>query len=80
MGMRGKKTKTKLLVFVACLTSQRHAHLSQGRICSDNYTCCHTELEDQTAGDGQGLNKVNGSDIEFGNESYSPAFHLVVSS
>ena len=36
--------------FVACLTSQQHASMSQGRICSDNYTCCHTEIEvaDQT--------------------------------
>ena len=33
-----------------CLTSQQHASVSQGRICSDNYTCCHTEIEvaDQT--------------------------------
>ena len=33
-----------------CLTSQQHASLSQGRICSDNFTCCHTEIEvtDQT--------------------------------
>ena len=35
---------------VACLTSQQHASVSQGRICSDNFTCCHTETEvaDQT--------------------------------
>ena len=35
---------------LACLTSQQHASLSQGRICSDNFTCCHTETEaaDQT--------------------------------
>ena len=38
------------LLFVACLTSQQHASVSQGRICSDNFTCCHTEIEvaDQT--------------------------------
>ena len=30
---------------VGCLTSQQHASLSQGRICSDNFTCCHTEIE-----------------------------------
>ena len=30
---------------VACLTSQQHASVSQGRICSDNWTCCHTEIE-----------------------------------
>ena len=26
-----------------CLTSQQHANVSQGRICSDKCTCCHTE-------------------------------------
>ena len=30
---------------LACLTSQQHASVSQGRICSDNFTCCHTETE-----------------------------------
>ena len=35
---------------VACLTSQQQASVSQGRICSDNFSCCHTEIEvaDQT--------------------------------
>ena len=35
---------------LACLTSQQQASVSQGRICSDNFTCCHTEIEvaDQT--------------------------------
>ena len=35
---------------VGCLTSKQHASVSQGRICSDNCTCCHTEIEvaDQT--------------------------------
>ena len=39
-----------LFVFVGCLTSQQQASVSQGRICSDNFTCCHTEIEvaDQT--------------------------------
>ena len=32
-------------MFVGCLTSQQHASVSQGRICSDNCTCCHTEIE-----------------------------------
>ena len=38
------------ILFVGCLTSQQHACVSQGRICSDNLTCCHTEIEavDQT--------------------------------
>ena len=31
--------------FVGCLTSQQHASVSQGRICSDNFTCCHTKIE-----------------------------------
>ena len=34
-----------VVLFVACLTSQQHASVSQGRICSDNCTCCHTETE-----------------------------------
>ena len=35
---------------LGCLTSQQHASVSQGRICTDNFTCCHTEIEvaDQT--------------------------------
>ena len=37
-------------LLVGGLTSQQHASVSQGRICSDNCTCCHTEIEvaDQT--------------------------------
>ena len=34
-----------LLLLVDCLTSQQQASVSQGRICSDNLTCCHTEIE-----------------------------------
>ena len=30
---------------LACLTSQQHASVSQGRICTDKSTCCHTEIE-----------------------------------
>ena len=32
------------------LVGWHHASVSQGRICSDNFTCCHTEIEvaDQT--------------------------------
>ena len=30
---------------VGCLTSQQHASVSQGWICSDSCTCCHTEIE-----------------------------------
>ena len=32
-------------LFVGCLTSQQQASVSQGRICSDNLTCCHTEIQ-----------------------------------
>ena len=37
-------------LFVGCLTSQQQASVSQERICSDTFTCCHTEIEvaDQT--------------------------------
>ena len=35
----------QLLLLVDCLTSQQHAGISQGRICSDKFTCCHTETE-----------------------------------
>ena len=39
-----------LFLFVGCLTPQQHASAYQGRIYSDNFTCCHTEIEvaDQT--------------------------------
>ena len=33
------------LLFVGCLMSQKQASVSQGRICSDNFTCCHTEVQ-----------------------------------
>ena len=50
---RDKRTLTLTVQFgwlVGCVTSQQHASVSQGRICSDNFTCCHTEIEvaDQT--------------------------------
>ena len=39
-----------VVLFVGCLTSQQQASVSQERICKDNFTCCHTEIEvaDQT--------------------------------
>ena len=45
-----KARKAILLLFVGCLTSQQKASVSRGRMCSDNFTCCHTEIEvaDQT--------------------------------
>ena len=43
---RGVKTRRFCFVlFVGCLTSQQHASVSQGGIFSDNFTCCHTEIE-----------------------------------
>ena len=32
-------------LLVGCLMSQQQARVSQGRICSDNFTCCHTEIQ-----------------------------------
>ena len=32
-------------LLVACLTSHQHASVSPGRICTDNFTCCNTEIE-----------------------------------
>ena len=31
--------------FLACLMSKQHARVSQGQICSNSCTCCHTEKE-----------------------------------
>ena len=39
------RVKCSLLLFTGCLTSQQHASVSPGRICSHNFTCCHTETE-----------------------------------
>ena len=41
---------SQVCLFVGCLMSLQQASVSQGRICSDNFTCCHTEIEvaDQT--------------------------------
>ena len=43
-------TKRFVCWLLACLTSQQHTSVSQGRICSDSFTCCHIEIEvaDQT--------------------------------
>ena len=50
-GWRLEITVEFVCLFVGCLTSQQHASVSQGRICSDNFTCCHSEIEaaDQTS-------------------------------
>ena len=39
------RKSTGVCLLVSCLTSQQHASVSQGRICLDNFTCCHTEIE-----------------------------------
>ena len=48
--IRGVPRARFVCLLVGCLTSQQQASVSQGRICSDNFTCCHTEIEvaDQT--------------------------------
>ena len=49
-GFRDSRPRQGVVLFVGCLTSQQHASVSQGRICSNNFTCCHTDTEvaDQT--------------------------------
>ena len=44
---RNARSLSTILVgcLLACFTSQQHATVSQGRICSHNFTCCHTEIE-----------------------------------
>ena len=39
-----------VVVGFRCLRSQRHASVTEGRICPNKCTCCHTEIEvaDQT--------------------------------
>ena len=44
-GQRESSNQAKFVcLLVGCLTSQQHASVSQGRICSDNFTCCHVLL------------------------------------
>ena len=37
--------KSLVSLLVGCIASQQHASVSQGRICSDKFTGCHTEIE-----------------------------------
>ena len=48
----GRKAKVEMdwekgtwSLLIGCLMPLQHASVSQGRICSDNFTCCHTEIE-----------------------------------
>ena len=34
-----------IVLFVGCLTLQQRVSVFQRRICSDNYTCCHTHMK-----------------------------------
>ena len=45
-----KECNCWLVLLVGCLMSQQHASVSQGCICSENFMCCHTEIQvaDQT--------------------------------
>ena len=42
---RGGEVRDLFCWLVGCLTSLQHASVSQGRICTDKFTCCHTEIE-----------------------------------
>ena len=48
--IKNKKKGLCVCWLVGCLTSLQHASVFQGRMCSDNFTCSHTEIEvaDQT--------------------------------
>ena len=45
-----RMTKTLSEIFLCWLTLQQHVSISKGRICLDNWLCCHTDIEvpDQT--------------------------------
>ena len=45
-----RRSSGNVCLLVGCLTPQQHASVSQGRICPDNCTCCHADIEvaDQT--------------------------------
>ena len=44
-GTRHSRDSLFVCLLVGCLTSQQHASVSQGRIRSDKFMCCHTEIE-----------------------------------
>ena len=75
-------------LFVGCLTSQQHASVSQGRICSDIFTCCHTEIEggeggggggeeeEEEEGGGGGKKKKKEITLLTGQDRYTPQQHV----
>ena len=44
-GQKHNEPCRERLLFVGCVRSQQQASVSQGQICSHNFTCCHTEIE-----------------------------------
>ena len=50
MPLKQQRRSPGFCLFLGCLTSQQHVSVSQGLVCSDKFTCCHTEIEvaDQT--------------------------------
>ena len=45
-GGKGRRMRKRQVgLFVGCLASQQYASVSQGRIWTDSFTCCHTEIE-----------------------------------
>ena len=42
---RGRWKREVVCLLVSCLQSQQQPSVSQGPICTDNFTCCHTEVE-----------------------------------
>ena len=58
------KGKRFVCLLVSCLTSQQHASVPQGRTCSYNFTCCHTEMEVATGVTPPGKRSVVKAEME----------------
>ena len=43
--VQNDNSQAMLLLLVSCLMSKQHASVSQGQICSENCTCCHTKRD-----------------------------------
>ena len=72
-----------LLLFAGCFTSQQHASVSQGRICSETFTCCHTKIEvaDQTPNGKASVSRAedSGSIPAFAVDNFAGRVMLVTS-